>query len=102
MLGWFADFFCPSRRLVVEVDGAYHDTRRDADEVRDQVMGAYGITVLRLKNKDIIERPRECVNLISATAKKCREYSRLDNAITSGWLRLHPPTHASDLEMPIA
>ena len=35
LLGFIADFYAPSVRLVVEVDGGYHVGRVSADERRD-------------------------------------------------------------------
>ena len=45
---YIADFFAPSVRLVVEVDGARHALRRAADERRDHALAARGVRVLRL------------------------------------------------------
>jgi very-short-patch-repair endonuclease len=44
------DFYCPSARLVVEVDGGYHGepARRRADERRDRKLGKVGIRVVRV------------------------------------------------------
>ena len=50
VLGWIADFYCPELRLVIELDGGYHDTRVEADQHRDEVMCRAGISVLRLTN----------------------------------------------------
>ena len=45
-----ADFYCAEAKLVVEVDGAPHETieGRQKDEVRDAWMRSQGIEVLRL------------------------------------------------------
>jgi very-short-patch-repair endonuclease len=47
------DFFCPSVRLVVEVDG---DTHADpvADAARDAVLRSQGLTVVRVSNADVM------------------------------------------------
>jgi very-short-patch-repair endonuclease len=50
---YFADFACPSARLVVEVDGGQHGGRDDA--VRDAAMRAAGWRVLRFWNIDVLE-----------------------------------------------
>jgi len=44
------DFFCPSARLAVEVDGRTHcdDTARAKDAARDRCLGAQGIEVMRI------------------------------------------------------
>ncbi len=43
-----ADFAVPSARLVIEVDGGYHATRRRADARRDRELARRGWRVLRL------------------------------------------------------
>jgi len=44
------DFFCPSARLVIEVDGASHwaDERRSRDEARDRWLEGQGYIVIRV------------------------------------------------------
>lgn len=46
--GHIVDFFAPSSRLVVEVDGAHHRLRVKADKHRDRRLSALGLRVLRL------------------------------------------------------
>ena len=54
-LGQFVlDFYCPARRLAVEVDGGFHDARADQDAARTAVLAAYGIRVLRVRNGDVL------------------------------------------------
>ena len=45
---FIVDFFAPTARLVVEVDGGYHLNRLKADARRDQKLGSLGYRVLRL------------------------------------------------------
>ena len=47
--GYFLDFVCYPRRVVVEVDGAQHteDRQADHDLVRDAILGRHGFQVLR-------------------------------------------------------
>ena len=45
---YIADFFAPSARLVVEVDGAAHAGRAAQDARRDAHLGKAGYQVLRL------------------------------------------------------
>jgi very-short-patch-repair endonuclease len=42
------DFYAPGARVAVEVDGAYHERRRDADARRDRKLARPGYRVLRL------------------------------------------------------
>ena len=55
VIGQFiADFYCPKRALVVEVDGGVHDERGDIDEERDSVLGVVGLRVLHLRKQDVL------------------------------------------------
>ncbi|MFO0618059.1 MAG: DUF559 domain-containing protein, partial [Polyangiaceae bacterium] len=48
-----ADFVCPSRRLVVEVDGGYHAQRARADARRDRALERLGYRVLRVPAEEV-------------------------------------------------
>ncbi|MBT9310657.1 endonuclease domain-containing protein [Leptothoe kymatousa] len=55
-LGRFiADFYCHGARLVVEVDGPYHDFQREKDAARDEWMRSVGLRVLRVRNRQVRE-----------------------------------------------
>lgn len=47
------DFYCPSEKLAVELDGGYHNTPRQTvkDKERDLILMSYGIKVLRFRNE---------------------------------------------------
>ncbi len=51
--GYFLDFVCNSRRLVIEVDGASHDYRLDHDQTRDAVLAREGFRTLRFSNASV-------------------------------------------------
>ncbi|RYZ03204.1 MAG: DUF559 domain-containing protein [Myxococcales bacterium] len=46
---YIVDFYAPSLRLVVEVDGGYHRMRKIADARRDRELRRAGYTVVRLR-----------------------------------------------------
>jgi very-short-patch-repair endonuclease len=46
---FIADFFASRARLVVEVDGSYHERRRSADAHRDSKLRRLGYRVLRFQ-----------------------------------------------------
>jgi len=61
LLGRFiADFLAPARRLVIEVDGAYHEQRASADAARDAVLVRAGYRVLRFEAQRV-EREIEAI-----------------------------------------
>ena len=48
------DFYCPSCKLVVEVDGEIHGDRTDYDDARTDKLAEYGYTVLRFSNEQVM------------------------------------------------
>ena len=52
---YIADFYIPSGKLVIELDGSQHYTEegKEYDSERDQYMHSLGITVLRYSNSDL-------------------------------------------------
>ena len=65
-----ADFYCPSARLVVEIDGFVHDTlgRATRDELRDASMHEKGFNVLRIPASDVLKDVDLVVGAIVARA----------------------------------
>jgi very-short-patch-repair endonuclease len=51
---FFADFACVSKRLVVELDGGYHDFIRDQDLKRQQYLISRGWKVVRFTNDEVL------------------------------------------------
>ena len=54
---YVADFYCPGAKMVIEVDGAAHDTRQAKDEQRDAYMTSLGLRVLRIAASDVLADP---------------------------------------------
>ena len=54
---FIADFYIPSKNLIVELDGEYHDNikQQDKDIWRTQILKSLGYEVIRFKNKQITE-----------------------------------------------
>ena len=64
---FIADFFCPSIRLVVEVDGVTH-TDPDLDRERDKWMQSQGIRVLRFWGEEVVTNLEGVLQVILAAA----------------------------------
>ena len=52
---YILDFYCPSEKLAIELDGAHHYTSAGIklDEERDAFLNSLGITVLRFENIEV-------------------------------------------------
>lgn len=52
-----ADFYIPSKNLIIELDGEYHDNikQQNKDIWRTQLLHSLGYRVIRFKNKQITE-----------------------------------------------
>ena len=48
------DFWCPARKLVVELDGGSHEGREAEDEARTQRLQDYGYRVIRFRNEEVL------------------------------------------------
>lgn len=57
--GYFLDFICNTRRLVIEVDGGQHgeSTQAEHDSVRDSVLRRQGYRTLRFWASDVRHDP---------------------------------------------
>jgi len=49
---YIADFLCPQKALIVEVDGETHDAEQDRQ--RDHALAGHGFTVVRVTNRDVM------------------------------------------------
>lgn len=54
---FIADFYIPSKNLIIELDGKYHDDakQQNKDIWRTKVLKSLGYRVIRFKNKQIVE-----------------------------------------------
>lgn len=54
---YIADFVCLPKRLVVEIDGGYHEMPEQiiADEERTKCLNRYGFNVIRFTNEEVFQ-----------------------------------------------
>jgi len=60
------DFFAPSRRVAVELDGPVHAQRAGADAERDAWLAALGVRTLRFTNDDVVDNLPAVLDAIRA------------------------------------
>jgi len=65
---YVVDFYCPSKKVVIEIDGATHWTEEELrkDRKRQDTIEALGIRVLRFTNDDVYKNKEGVLDAILA------------------------------------
>ena len=63
---YFADFACVSKKIVIELDGGYHDHTVEQDLKRQKYLEEQGWKVLRFSNEDVLEDAEAVTRAIAA------------------------------------
>lgn len=50
---YIADFLCFELKLIIEIDGGYHQEQKEHDNWRDEVVSELGYRTLRITNEDV-------------------------------------------------
>jgi very-short-patch-repair endonuclease len=63
---YIADFYCPEKKLVIELDGGIHDTveQKEHDEGRTAEIENYELKIIRFKNEEVINDSEEVLKKI--------------------------------------
>ena len=71
---WIVDFFFPEIRLAIEVDGPVHLTKEQQirDREKDADCKRFDVTVLRLRNKEVLGNRRELVERLRVGWRRAR------------------------------
>ena len=77
---YIVDFFCPSAKLVIELDGDQHGTSRGIayDTVRSDFLTRHGCRVLRFSNSDVLKNPDDVAEAILAATGPLPEIRAAD------------------------
>ena len=51
---YIVDFVCEEKRVIVEIDGGYHDYVNTEDQVRQRELERMGWSVIRYSNDDVL------------------------------------------------
>lgn len=52
---YILDFYCPEKKLAVELDGGFHRKRKEYDEGRTEFLKSLNIKVMRFWNQEIVD-----------------------------------------------
>ena len=71
------DFYCPSAKLAIDVDGFAHDTgdRPQRDEARTNWLNGAGVEVLRVPAKDVLADPDAVADALLRLCEKPLHHS---------------------------
>ena len=74
---YIADFYCAKAKLVIELDGSGHYTKKGKikDEIRTTFLEEYGLAVIRIPNTEINENfynVCEYINRITLQRISCK------------------------------
>ncbi len=74
--GFLPDFYCHTLGLVVEVDGKVHKNQQEYDTLRDQIIKARGLCILRFTNTQIETRMPGVLTAIRTAAEDLRAQTK--------------------------
>ncbi len=68
--GWIVDFYLPSAKLIIEIDGSSHNTKeaRELDALKDGQRQKVGYTVLRFSNFEVKHFLEICIARVCQVA----------------------------------
>ncbi len=63
---YIVDFYCHQLKLIIEIDGEYHNTQEqiEKDKERTQNLETYGLHLIRFSNKDIMQNLEKIISEI--------------------------------------
>ncbi len=64
---FIVDFYCPAAKLVIEIDGAIHETQLEYDQVREMDLRTMGYQILRFSNEKVINDMASVIGEIQQT-----------------------------------
>ena len=69
---FIVDFYCHELGLIIEVDGAYHETKEqeEEDEKRTELLKFQGLTVIRFTNDEVLADIDSVLTKIKNAIKK--------------------------------
>jgi DNA ligase-associated DEXH box helicase len=84
---YIPDFVCLDQKLVVEVDGEYHETaeQQQLDQQRTEYLKSKGYNVIRFTNEKVLQDTESVVDQIKTTLEKLSNQSPNSLPFGEGW-----------------
>ena len=62
---FIADFYCHSKKIIIEIDGGIHKTQLVHDELRTNLLNSLGIFVIRFTNEEVMNNNSSVLKKLS-------------------------------------
>ena len=74
---YILDFYCHKLKLVIEIDGGYHNhfKQRELDKERTEILEFQGLKVLRFANEEVVENLSSVIKEIKSITFQLDEKS---------------------------
>lgn len=63
--GYVVDFYCPKKRLAIEIDGKIHQFTKPYDNFKTKYLEGYGIKTVRFSNEVVNTKIEDVIKTIS-------------------------------------
>ncbi|MFN3772680.1 endonuclease domain-containing protein [Cloacibacterium normanense] len=72
---YIADFYCHKFKLIIEIDGDYHDQeeQKQKDEVRTEVLRLNDLKIIRFKNEEVEQDINQVLTTIKNKIEQLKE-----------------------------
>ena len=72
---YIADFYCHKLKLIIELDGDYHDQeeQKQKDEVRTEVLRLNDLKIIRFKNEEVEQDINQVLTTIKNKIEQLKE-----------------------------
>lgn len=86
--GYIADFYCPEKKVVLEIDGGQH-AGNVKDKQRDKYMEDMGIKVIRVWNNEVNGNIEAVLEFIMENIKQIGQKNRGNERVLKSGKRSH-------------
>jgi very-short-patch-repair endonuclease len=66
IVSFIVDFYCPEKKLIIEVDGGTHIDNQIYDEARENYLKSKGFRILRFLNTEVISGTADALEKIQS------------------------------------
>lgn len=65
LLQYIVDFYCAELKLIIEIDGEIHQSQKDYDQSRDEVLKTHNLQTVRFTNSLVLNDPSHCISALN-------------------------------------